>query len=733
MSVAAPAAISIVPMPANVVALGGVHRFERTVTVRASEGLQSEFAFLSGVFAKGGITLKNSEAGQAEVDLDLEPSRKDLGAEGYNLRVEAGAVRIIAAQSAGIFYGLQSLRQLLPPEIESAARAKDAVWEVPCVEISDHPRFPWRGVMVDDSRHFFPKKDIENILDLMALHKFNTFHWHLNDDGGWRLEIKKYPKLTSWGAWRLPSTGEFPEYKGLSFPGPWAKNPYGGFHTQEDVREIVAYATARHINIVPEIEMPGHNLAATRSYPELICSPSLTEGFRKEYGFESPNIFCAGKESTFVFLENVLDEVMELFPSKTIHIGGDEVDKWLWTRCPDCLSRMKEQGLKTPDQLESYFIQQIEKYLNSKGRKLIGWDEILEGGLAPNATVMSWRGISGGIAAAKAGHNVVMTPWDDCYFDHSNALLTLEQVRRFEPIPPDLSTEEGKHILGAQACVWTETVPTIADLQDRLFPRLASMANVLWGPKSVDEDPAAHLDDYMRRLSELGVHFHVPSPRTPFTVIPVGDEQLTLRAPRIEGSTVRYTTDGSAPTVDSPVYRGPIPTDTPMTVTAGFFLPDGRRSEPTRVVIGNIQPIPVTHRVAGLTWGVYPGPFERVPNFEALTPTAIGVTSTIGLQGSLKEHYALSLTGYLRIEKAGIYELGLSSDDGSTLFLGATKVIDNDGYHGEQTQTARLKLSPGDYPIKVGYFQGTEDQSLKLTIQGGGMKRMPIPASCLWH
>ncbi len=369
---------------------------------------------------------------------------------------------------------------------------------LPCLSIADQPRFPWRGMHLDVCRHFFPVEFVKRYIDLLARYKMNTFHWHLTEDQGWRIEIKKYPKLTEVGAWR--SGGQVGPYSRREYDS----IPYGGFYTQAQIKEVVAYAAARHVTVVPEIEMPGHAMAALAAYPALGCIGGPYE-VQKGWGVFD-DVFCAGNDSVFAMLEGVLTEVMELFPGQYLHIGGDECPKERWKACAKCQARMKAHGLKDEHELQSYFIQRIEQFVNSKGRKIIGWDEILEGGLAPNAAVMSWRGTEGGVAAAKSGHYAVMSPGSHCYFDHyqgdpANEPLaiggytTLQKVYSYEPIPAELKPEEAKYILGAQGNVWTEYILTPDHVEYMAVPRMLALAEVLWTPKAKRDEA-----DFIRRL-----------------------------------------------------------------------------------------------------------------------------------------------------------------------------------------------------------------------------------------
>ncbi len=428
---------------------------------------------------------------------------KGLKAEGYELTVLPEGASIYGTDEAGVFRGIQTFLQLLPePGTE--------VPTIPCVMISDQPRFAWRGMHLDVSRHFMPASFIKKYIDMLARYKMNTFHWHLTDDQGWRIAIERYPKLTEVGGWRNGSmVGHYRERQYDSLR-------YGGFYTQDEVREIVKYAAARHITVVPEIEMPGHAMAALAAYPELSCTGGPFAVERGWGVFE--DVFCP-TDSTFAFLENVLTEVMALFPSEYIHIGGDESPKDRWKVCAKCQARIKTEGLKDEHELQSYFIQRIEKFVNSKGRKIIGWDEILEGGLAPNAAVMSWRGTEGGIAAAKQKHNVVMSPGTHCYFDHYQGdpaqeplaiggFTSLQKVYGFEPIPAELTAEEGKYILGAQGNMWTEYIHTPEHVEYMAAPRMLALAEVLWSPKEKrdEKDFIKRLEAEFPRLDSLHVN-----------------------------------------------------------------------------------------------------------------------------------------------------------------------------------------------------------------------------------
>jgi hexosaminidase len=518
--------------------------------------------------------------------LFIKTNDESLNTEGYRLTVTNDQMTIIANTAQGSFYALQSLFQLMPNEIFTPNPLKRKMnWHIPAVDIEDKPRFGYRGLHLDVSRHFQPVSFIKRYIDILSMNKMNTFHWHLTDDQGWRIEVKKYPKLTEIGSKRKETlVGHYssmpPKYDGL---------PHGGFYTQAQIKEVVAYAQERFITIIPEIEMPGHALAALTAYPELSCDPLKKYDVKTNWGV-SDDVFCP-TEKTFTFLEDVLTEVMELFPSKLIHIGGDECPKVAWKSSEFCQDLIKKEGLKDEHGLQSYFIMRIEKFLNSKGRSIIGWDEILEGGLAPNATVMSWRGTEGGIAAAKENHNVIMTPGSHCYLDTYQAdpdteplaiggFLTLEKVYSYEPIPAGLTDEQGKRILGVQGNVWTEYIKTPSQVEYMAFPRAIALAEVGWSAKNDRDysDFVARLQVHFKRLDIMKVNVakrvldvamtlkkSTPTP----SIAGVATVSLSSLS---ENGVVQYTTDDTEPKSTSPIYTKPFVLKSTATIKATVFL-----------------------------------------------------------------------------------------------------------------------------------------------------------------
>ena len=502
--------------------------------------------------------------------------------EGYVLTTTPEGININGQTENGVFYGIQTLRKSIPAE------AKEATILIPAGEIKDEPRFSYRGMHLDVGRHFFPKEFMKKYIDLLALHNMNTFHWHLTDDQGWRIEIKKYPKLTEIGSQRSRTVigRNTQEYD---------NTPYGGFFTQEEAKEIVKYAQERYITVIPEVDLPGHMLAALAAYPEMGCTGGPYEVCPRWGIFE--DVLCIGNDQTMQFLEDVMNEIIEIFPSKYVHIGGDEAPRTRWEKCPKCQARIKTEGLKADknhtaeDRLQSYCMTRIEEFLNSKGRQIIGWDEILEGDVAPNATVMSWRGMEGGIKAAQLGHDVIMTPTSFCYFDYYQTADTkdeplgiggyvpIEKVYSLEPVPAVLTEEQSKHILGAQANLWTEYIHSSEHVEYMVLPRMAALAEVQWTqPEKKD------FKDFTKRLARLmkfyqrdGFNYakHVFDLKVDFTP-DVTKKAVVVTLSTIDDAPIYYTLDGTEPTTASLKYTEPVSITETADFQAVVIRPEGK-------------------------------------------------------------------------------------------------------------------------------------------------------------
>ncbi|MEU2339337.1 beta-N-acetylhexosaminidase [Streptomyces sp. NPDC013172] len=523
--------VDVIPEPRDAVVHGdGFFELDARTGLSAGEGAALTERWLRGTLgAATGLPLPpGASADDNVVRLSVDPAvTEDLGAEGYRLTVTPTGVDLAGGGPAGLFWGAQTLRQLLGPDAFRRAPLPDGSRRLPLCRIEDAPRFPWRGLLLDVARHFMPKEGVLRYLDLMAAHKLNVFHFHLTDDQGWRLGIERYPRLTEVGSWR--SRTKF----GHRASPLWEEKPHGGHYTRDDIREIVAYAAERHITVVPEIDVPGHSQAAIAAYPELgntdvIDTASLTVW--DTWGI-SPNVL-APTDNTLRFYEGVFEEVLELFPSEFVHIGGDECPKDQWRASPAAQARIRELGLADEDALQAWFVGHFAKWLSARGRRLIGWDEILEGGVAEGAAVSSWRGYGGGIAAARAGHDVVMCPEQHVYLDHRQAdgadepvpigyVRTLEDVYRFEPVPPELDASQARRILGTQANLWTEVMEDHARVDYQAFPRLAAFAEVAWSALPAPRDRAFagfehRMTAHYRRLDALGVGYRPPGGPLPW-------------------------------------------------------------------------------------------------------------------------------------------------------------------------------------------------------------------------
>tara|TARA_R110000868_G_scaffold379928_1_gene645905 strand:+ start:22103 stop:24454 length:2352 start_codon:yes stop_codon:yes gene_type:complete len=578
--------IHIIPNPLEMKFNQGAFRFTKDTKFVVPNDMSNVVEVLREKFADAAgwnMEVVSNVPNKNFVQLSLDSTLKE---EEYTLRVSDNNVVVTANGFKGFLYGLETIRQLLPVAIESKELVQNVSWDVPNVEIKDSPRFKWRGFMLDVSRHFFDKDYILATIDQLALLKLNTLHLHLVDDQGWRIEIKKYPKLTEVGGFRADQENK--PWNARPTPDLGTETTYGGFYTQEDIKEIVAYAGSRGVTVVPEIEMPAHVMSAIASYPELSC---FQDPIMVPSGGVWPitEIYCPGKDSTFEFLENVLLEVMELFPSQYIHVGGDEATKTNWKICPDCKRRVANEGLANVEELQSYFIQRMERFLSSKGRILLGWDEILEGGLAPGAMVMSWRGVKGGMEASEAGHDVVMSPNSHCYFDYYQGdqdveplawggNLPLSKVYQFDPVVEEMTADQAKHVLGGQANLWTEYVPTNAQAEYMTYPRLAALAEAVWSSKINRDwdDFSKRVPSLFERYGKMGINYAKSAYQvtTEITVDPQSSAISVALKAEFPNSDIRFTLDGSDIISASEQYTAPIAIKKTTTIKAQVFEED---------------------------------------------------------------------------------------------------------------------------------------------------------------
>ncbi|HJP64300.1 MAG TPA: family 20 glycosylhydrolase [Mucilaginibacter sp.] len=695
----------IIPAPASLTRSAGTFTFSGATVIRADKPRDRSVMFLHDFLVNNqhfrNKIVKYYKKGRfrgANVIL-TSAGVAGLPNEGYKLTITPKRITI-TGKGAGLFYGMQTLMQLFPVNPEANVK-------LPCMTIKDYPRFGYRGMMLDVSRHFFNVTEVKKIIDLLAYYKLNTFHWHLVDGAGWRIQIKKYPKLTAVGGTRIMpmfgSNRDFPD-----------DTPYTGFYTQDEIRDVVKYAAARYINIVPEIEMPAHSDAALRAYPELQCKPDTAI----KNPARTTGLYCPSEE-TFTFLENVLTEVMELFPGKYIHIGGDEANKQPWKESPFCQNLIKQLGLKDENQLQSYFIQRIEKFLNSKGRSIIGWDEILQGGLAQNATVMSWTGEQGGIAAAQQKHNVIMTPQTTgLYFDHYQSRSPLEPVSfgryaelpetyNYDPVPKVLTDDEKKYIIGVQGNLWTEYVPTVEKLQYQVMPRLFALSEVAWSDpakKDYKNFSEVRLAKHFARLDAMHYNYRVPTAFEVMDTMMIGQQFVMTPFSVVPGAKIHYTFNGRDPLDTDWGYDLPVTIKVPPGEKRVFktvvITPSGRRSLPTSTVMFNQAPVPAANYSrdsTGLKYTLVKGSFTSPDQLEYAQPADSGVIKTLETANFRKTYpnAGVIYNGYISIPADGVYNFSLSNYTDTQLLIDGNKIDDNQG---------ALFLLKGFHKITVKYI-----------------------------
>lgn len=697
--------VAIVPQPNQLVRQDGAFTVTKntSLVLPGSEKLQKVAGLINQRFSQAAgfeLVVTDEKPSSNFIAVELDPAWAK-GDEAYELTVDKSGVQVKAGTERGAFYGLVSMLQLLPPAIESTTVVNDVCWSIPFVQIDDAPRFVWRGMHLDVCRHFVPVEFIKKQLDVMAMFKMNTFHWHLTEDQGWRIEIKRYPKLTELGSKRVEGDGSV----------------YDGFYTQDEVREVVAYAAERFINVVPEIELPGHSLAALVGYPELSCTGGPFE-VRNVWGVE-PDVYCAGKEEVFHFLEDIIDEVVPLFPYEYFHIGGDECPKDRWEKCPDCQKRMREEGLKDEHELQSYFVQRIEKVLLTHSKKMIGWDEILEGGLAPSATVMSWRGEEGGIEAAKQGHDVIMTPGNWVYLDHYQGsskvepvaiggYTTLEESYSYNPVPKELEGDLAKYILGTQGNVWSEYMYTPELFEYRIYPRIIALAEVGW-----TQSENKNFDDFLKRMEPQfvrldyhAINYHIPLPEGPLNQMAFNDS-ITLDFTTTRSVKMVYTLDGSEPGLNSQVYDSPLTFANNATVKIRSVTNGGKMSTVRTIQVEKqaFRPaVNIETTETGLAGRYTKGIFIQVKDTEAVEEwTDIAVNpETLKTINNYKSPTAAVLNGYIEMPEDGIYEFQTNFDQFS---IGDHLLVNNDGEVKRFSRSnATIALAKGKHPVKIVYL-----------------------------
>ena len=728
--------VAILPQPASIQQDTTFFTLPKSCKIGISDPkLQSAAEYLSSILTPSTGYNMSIVNGEGDINLTLDASIQ--GKEGaYVLTSNPKSVKIAGSTERGVICGIQSLRQLFPVEIESKQKV-DMSWGIPTVTIKDSPRFDWRGIMLDVSRHFYNVDEVKELMDVMALYKMNKLHMHLTDDQGWRIEIKKYPKLTEKGGWRIYNNQDsicmrrakeednvdmrIPENKLKVVEG---DTLYGGYYTQEDIKKLVNYGLQRGIDIVPELDMPGHMLAAVSNYEGVSCFKTTGWGSI----FSSP--VCPGKESAMTFCKNVYKEVIGLFPYKYIHIGGDEVEKTNWKKCPDCQKRMKEEGLKTPEELQSWFIHEMEHFFNENGRQMIGWDEILEGGLSKTASVMWWRSWAKDAPARTMGqgNKMVFTPNGQFYLDYGQDKFSVSKIYNYDPMVETTNKEMQKLVQGVQGNTWTEWIPTRERMHYQIFPRALGIAELGWSTSAKDWNGfETRMVDQFDRLNVLNINYRLPDLECGEAVNAFIDEAEVKISCIDRNVVIRYTTDGSMPTMESKKYEGSLKVNETTNFTFRSFHPNGKPSDVMKVKYVKSTYAPAVTAAPsnpGLqaTWYDYRG--DKCTEIETAAKKGTYRIEDVVIPKAAKGNIGLIIKGYVNVPKDDIYTFILNSDDGSTLKVDNELIVDNDGPHAPVQLAGQKALKAGYHPIEVRYFDHNGGM-LEMTVKGSDKKVIP--------
>ncbi len=711
--------INIIPLPNSIQQGSGVFELKNGMVIGFSdESLKPAAKFLSSILSKSTGYQFVVQEGAGAIQLKLTADVTDKKGS-YLLDVSSNYVQVSASSYSGIISGIETFRQLLPPNIELSTAIENQNWFVPVVTIEDSPRFEWRGLMLDVSRHFYSPDEVKEMLDLMALYKLNKFHWHLTDDQGWRIEIKRYPLLTERGAWRTfnshdrecmrrakaedNSDFEIPEDKLRIVQ---EDTLYGGFYTQEDIKEIVRYAEVRGIDVIPEIDMPGHMLAAVSNYSGVSCFSKT--GWGKT--FSSP--VCPGKETALQFCKNVYAEIFPLFPYKYIHLGADEVEKVNWKKCPDCQKRIKDENLKSEEELQSWFVHYMEKYFNENGKELIGWDEILEGGLSETATIMWWRNWNPqAIPVATAqGNRVIYCPNANFYLDAPQDQKSVRNIYSYVLAPDSLSEAQRNLILGVQGNIWCEWIPSRERMHYMAFPRLLAIAEKAWSKPEMLQwaDFQKRMVGQFYRLNLLDVNYRTPDLEGFHALNAFVDETLVNIQSADSSAEIRYTTDGSIPTLESPVYTNPIKISESTDFIFRLFQSNGKAGDmfKARYLKQDYSPAvtDVEPKNDGLKAEWYETRVDSCSKIETVPVKGVYEIKKVAIPSEVKGDIGLVISGYINVPADGIYTFALYSDDGSILRIDDEIVVDNDGPHSPIELIGQRALSKGLHKLKIHYF-----------------------------
>lgn len=703
-----------------------------------NEALQLNHYF-SNSFGKA-LKLQTHAAGHSLV---LQYDKSITAPEGYRLVITPQQATLYAGTPAGMFMAVQTIRQLLPASAESKAVRPLSSLSLPAVTIADEPAYAYRGMMLDVSRHFFSIDYLKRFIDRMALYKMNRFHIHLTDDQGWRIEIKRYPLLTEQGAWRtfnnqdsacMKLAAENPDFiiDTTHIIHKNGKTLYGGFYTQQEMKALVAYAAAKHIDIIPEIDMPGHMMAAINSYPFLTCNGDNSWGTV----FTKP--ICPANETTYEFAQNIYREIMDIFPSTYIHIGGDEVDRTDWEKSAACKELMAREGIKDIAGLHSYFINRMEKFFNSMGRKLIGWDEIIEGGISPTANVMYWRSWvpKAPVEAARNGNKVIMAPGEPLYFDNEADKNSLNQVYHFHIIPAALNAEESKAVIGAQANTWTERIPSEKRADYMTMPRMTALSEMLWTnqPGQYSSYQQRLLQQF-NRMEVLQINYRLPDLPDLLNEYVFTDEAKLSVAPPLKSYTIRYTTDGSLPNSHSPVLPAPLVIQHSQLIKLAAFTPSGKKGDVYSLNYTQKPQQPaanVTATQPGLAVTYYKAAFTKTTLMAAAKADSSFTIDSIHVPSAVNApSFGLAYKGFIDVPADGIYSFFFTCDDGGVLRIGDEVVVNNDGNHSARERSGQAALQKGLHPLKLDFIEGGGGYKLLLKYSVNGSQPQDIPAQWL--
>ena len=733
----------LIPTPTSVVAhASGFELTDGMVIGVSDSALLPAAAYLQTVMQHA-ASLKVEE-GRGDINLSLFDNEKPEGY--YRLDISNKTIEVEAGGYEGVIHAISTIRQMMPVDMEVAVEG--ARYEIPAATVEDAPRFGWRGMMMDASRHFWNKEEVMQFLDMMALYKFNKFHWHLTDDQGWRVEIKKYPLLTEKGAWRkFNSQDRFCMRKAAAEDNSDMLIPqdkirvekgdtlYGGFYSQEDIRELVAYAAQRGIEVIPEVDMPGHFLAAINQYPEVACTGLV--GWGKL--FSSP--VCPGKDSSLEFCKNVYKEIFDLFPSKYVHIGADEVDKANWKECKDCQKRIRKEGLESAEDLQAWFVREMEQFLLDNGKRMLGWDEVVEDGLSDQTTIMWWRSWCKDAAfkATEQGKQVVQCPNYCFYFDAMEDKNSIRQIFDFDPYEGGYTDKQKSLVLGLQANLWAEGIPSMERLEYMAMPRMMALAEKAWAQPdkclSFDEYQTAAVSHFYR-MDKLGVNYRVPS-LTGFHQVNafVDSTRVSVTSP-LPGITIRYTTDGTIPSASSALYGEPLRLDTTTVFTFRTFRPDGSASDYVKTTYVKAPYAPAKEVGEPLASGLQAAWYDYAgENCAEITTAALNktmVVDEVAIPEGVSGNIGLVFTGYINVPSDGIYTFSMFSDDGSTITIDGDFFLDNDGGHSPIEVVAQKALAKGLHEVEMTYFDHNGGL-LELNLLNEKGEKVPVPSAWWKH